>query len=151
MGQMLTVPVRAAFGAIASRVEWAAQAERQSRAVRLCRRLCRQSCPECSERRLVRSGEKAAPVRAGVVNELPLIVVILLIKYPNAFFLAGAGYSNHGAAAESLRAGGRGSRTRRSFKSPNYEIPQLLNFSAAPPCKAETAGQPHCTNRRCLS
>ena len=64
------------------------------------------------QRRLVGRGEKPAAITAGVVNELPLVVVILLIKYPNAFFPTCAGYSNHGAAAESLRAGGRGSRTR---------------------------------------
>ena len=47
---------------------------------------------------------KSAAVGARIVNELPLVVVIFLIKYPDGFIFAGAGYSHDRAAAEDLRA-----------------------------------------------
>jgi hypothetical protein len=54
--------------------------------------------------RLVRRSEKSTAIRARIVDELPLIVVVLLVKDPYAFLFACAGYSNHGTAAEDLPA-----------------------------------------------
>jgi hypothetical protein len=68
-------------------------------------------CCGCAlQRRLVGGGEESAAIRTWIVNELPLIVVIFLIKYADGFIFASAGYSNHGSAAEDLIAAGRASR-----------------------------------------
>jgi hypothetical protein len=59
------------------------------------------------ERRLVGCGEKSAAIAARIVNKLPLIVVVLLVKYANGLIFTCTGYSHHRTAAEDLSTGGR--------------------------------------------
>ena len=46
------------------------------------------------QRRLIRRREQTAAVGAGIVNKLPLIVVVFLVELANRFILAGAGHSH---------------------------------------------------------
>ena len=54
------------------------------------------------ERRLVRGHQQSSAVGGGVVNKLPLVVMIFLIELADGFIFAGAGHSYNGASAENL-------------------------------------------------
>src|SRR5204862_6064727 len=52
---------------------------------------------------LIRGHEKAAAIAAGIVNELPLVIVVLLVEFADRLVFAGAGHTNDCAASEGLR------------------------------------------------
>jgi len=69
----------------------------------------------CSlQSRLVRRVEESTAIRSRIVDELPLIVVIFLIKYADAFISADTGYTDHRTAAEDLSARARAPLSRRA-------------------------------------
>ena len=74
--------------------------------------LLNRGCP--LQRGLARCGQKAASVAARVIDEHPLIVVVLFVEYPDTLFLTRAGDSNHRSATKDLRplAWARGCPTR---------------------------------------
>jgi hypothetical protein len=46
--------------------------------------------------------EKTSAVGARIVNELPLVVVILIVEHADTLSFAGAGYADDGAASKNL-------------------------------------------------
>ena len=119
------VPDREAFGALfpvawVGSIAWAGPVACQCRVVRESR-LGLRARPEFPggplphlQSRLIRRGEEPAAIRARVVNKLPLIVVIFLVKYANTLGFARAGDSNDRPPTEHLSAGRCASRSRRA-------------------------------------
>jgi hypothetical protein len=69
------------------------------------------------QRWLVGGGEQSSTVGSGIVDELPLVVVFLLIEDANCLFLADAGNSHNWPAAESLGSSAEGRASRLTSRS----------------------------------
>jgi len=69
------------------------------------------------QRWLIGGSEQSTAVGGGVVDELPLVVVFLLIEDANRFFLADAGDANDWPAAESLGSSTEGRAARLTSRS----------------------------------
>ena len=59
--------------------------------------------------RLIGGAQQAAAIRAGIVNKLPLIILVLLVEDADGLVFAEAGHSHDGSTTENLIAGALGS------------------------------------------